>query len=92
MTKRKEQNVVNFDSIDFTVAGHWLSAMFNGDYTGLSDSEARQLDSFIARETNGLPAGHWAGGDEDDGAGFAQDEVSGMLADCYRVRYCYPIA
>ena len=84
--------MVNFDSIDFTVAGHWLSPLFNGDYTGLSDSEARQLDSFIARETNGLPAGHWTGGDEDDGAGFAHDEIGGLLDECYRVRYCYPIA
>ena len=77
---------MNFDSVELTIAGHWLSPLFNGDYTGLSDSESRQLDSFIARETNGLPAGHWAGGNEEDSAGFSTDEVSGMLADCYRVR------
>lgn len=87
-----KEETMNFDSVEFTIAGHWLSAMFNGDYTGLSDSEARQLDSFIASETRGLPAGHWAGGAEEDGAGFSTDEVSGMLADCYRVQYCYPIA
>lgn len=83
---------MKFDSVEFTIAGHWLSAMFNGDYTGLSDSEARQLDSFITRETNGLPAGHLAGGSEEDGVGFARDAISGLFADCYRVQYCFPTA
>lgn len=35
------------DYYDFAIAGHFLSALINGDYTGLDDNEAKQLDQFV---------------------------------------------
>lgn len=35
------------DYYDFSIAGHFLPALINGDYTGLDDNEAKQLDQFV---------------------------------------------
>jgi hypothetical protein len=35
------------DYYDFSIAGHFLPALINGDYTGLDDTEAKQLDQFV---------------------------------------------
>jgi hypothetical protein len=35
------------DYYDFAIAGHFLPALINGDYTGLDDTEAKQLDQFV---------------------------------------------
>ena len=35
------------DYYDFAIAGHFLPALINGDYTGLDDNEAKQVDQFI---------------------------------------------
>jgi hypothetical protein len=35
------------DYYEFAIAGHFLPALINGDYTGLDDNEAKQLDRFV---------------------------------------------
>ena len=35
------------DYYDFAIAGHFLPALINGDYTGLDNNEAKQLDEFL---------------------------------------------
>ncbi len=35
------------DYYDFAIAGHFLPALINGDYTGLDDNEAKQIDQFV---------------------------------------------
>ena len=67
------------DYYTLTIAAHYASALINGDYTGLEDSEAADLDAFM-REYWSLPdatldlpidAEHY----------FGTDEVSGLHAD-----------
>ena len=71
------------DHYELTLAGHWLSALVNGDYTGLEDNEAADLDVFMYD--------YWRLPDAlfsivDDTNRLAIDEVSGLLADCYTCR------
>jgi hypothetical protein len=35
------------DYCDFNISGHFLSALINDDYSGLTDEEAMQLDQFV---------------------------------------------
>ena len=35
------------DYYEFAIAGHFLPALINGDYTGLDETEAKQLDRFV---------------------------------------------
>jgi len=70
----------------FTLADHWLSAIINGDYTGLEDHEVEALDDFL----DYLPKhyhykapmhGIWdVIGDEGH---FARDEISNLHANCF---------
>jgi hypothetical protein len=72
---------MQFDRYEFNIAGHFASALINGDYTGLSDEDAECLNCFI---NDHVPAGagHWAGFDEDT-QNFVRDEVTGLWAECY---------
>ena len=67
--------IIEYDR--YSIAAHWAPASENGDYSGLSDDEAAQLEDFLAT----LPRGHqtWQWSDDVD---FARDEVSGLMADC----------
>jgi len=81
---------MKFNHITFTIGNWFASAIINGDYTGLTGKEEQQLDNFLESETRGLPRGHWDGFGEEDSAGFATDEVTGVKGDCSTVRYYYP--
>ena len=71
---------------NFTLADHWLSAIINGDYSGLEDHEVKTLDAFL----DDLPKhyhykapmhGIWdVIGDEGH---FARDEISHLHANCF---------
>ena len=71
---------------NFTLADHWISAIINGDYSGLEDNEVKTLDAFLAD----LPKhyhykapmhGIWdVIGDEGH---FARDEISHLHANCF---------
>jgi hypothetical protein len=81
---------MEFETFEFRLSGHWASAIINGDYSGLSDDEAEQLNSWINNNTPG--GGHFDGfSEDDDSLGFCRDNVSGLMADCFRVRYLQPI-
>jgi hypothetical protein len=43
------------DYYEETIAEHWLPALINADYTGLSDPEAADLAAFM-RQYDRLPA------------------------------------
>jgi len=69
-----------------TLAGHWLSALINGDETELSDDESADLDAFMRD--------YYALEDMiidivDDEPSFAVDAVSDLYADCYTVRFYF---
>jgi hypothetical protein len=74
------------DYYEFNLAGHWLAALINADYTGLSDTEAADLDAYMTHYDS-LP--DMTIGIVDDEPSFAVDAVSGLHADCYTVRFYF---
>jgi len=77
---------MNFDHYEYNISGHWLSALINSDYTGLTDHEEKQLDRFIAN----LPViGHWD--IDDDNPAYSIDEVSGDYAETYRAKLLFEV-
>jgi hypothetical protein len=66
---------------EYNIAGHWMAALINDDYTGLTAHEEKQLNNFI----NNLPVlGHW--NIDDDSANYSIDEVSGDYAETYKAK------
>jgi hypothetical protein len=67
------------DYYTLTLAAHYASALINGDYSGLNDDEAADLDAFmrdywkLPNATLDLPM--------DAEPYFGTDEVSGLHAD-----------
>lgn len=49
---------INFEPIEYTLPEWALSAIFNGDTTGLSDDDERALEAFLNSED--FSNGHWA--------------------------------
>jgi len=74
------------DYYEETIAGHYLSALINADYSGLSDDEAAELDAYMLTY-NALP--DLTISTDDDEPSFAVDAVSGLHADCYTVRFYF---
>ena len=63
---------------EYTLAEHWLSALINADYTGLSYKECKALDNFL----DCLPVfGNWDIVDESED--FKIDDISGLYAKTY---------
>jgi hypothetical protein len=71
------------DYYELTLADHYLPALINGDYSGLDDDEAADLDAFM-RDYWKLPDATLDITDKE--ISFAVDEVSGLHADCYTCR------
>lgn len=74
------------DHYEMKLAGHWLSALINGDETGLSDDESADLNAFM-REYYALE--DMTIDIVDDESQFAVDAISGLHADCYTVRFYF---
>lgn len=82
---------MKFEQYEYRVGAHFLSALFNGDTSGLSDEEERELaawEASVRGETGG--AGHWATLDDDDATDFTVCDVTGMGSDTRRVAYMVP--
>ena len=79
---------MKFDSYTYTISAHLLSAIINGDETGLDDDESDSLSDFLAN----LPApnGHWDC-DDADYSDFGRCEVMGLMSDVVVCRYMVPI-
>lgn len=79
---------------DYVLGAHFASAIVNGDYTGLSDSEANDLNQFIA----GLPNHyHYKTKqfknldlvDYCENPSFSRCEITGLHSDCLTFRLTY---
>lgn len=44
----------NVQTTDYILPAHWACVLINLDYTGFSDEDEAELDSFIDGEFNGL--------------------------------------
>ena len=99
-------NDMTFDYIPYRVNETYLSALFNGDYSGLDDTD----DAAIRRFEEGIPdviaragaigPGHWARNPEypeedetgDYGFSWTGDDVTGMAGNIAHLAYMFPIA
>lgn len=72
-----------FDKEEYTVGVHFLSPIFNGDYTGLEDQEESQLDQWL-REFP-LDQGHFSCDYQE--RFLAHCAVTGLLSDCINICY-----
>ena len=71
------------DYYEYSIAECFLSAIINGDYSGLGNQDIKALNIFLKHKPKN---GYWEVQNIDDGASFRMDEVSGLYADCYEVR------
>ncbi len=71
------------DYYELTLAAHYIPALVNDDYTGLSDAEAADLDAFM-RDYWKLPDATIGDIDFESHLGF--DEVSGLFGDCLTLK------
>jgi hypothetical protein len=80
---------MKFDYYTYQIGGHYLSAIINGDNSGLSDDENQELNLFL----DNLPVnnGHFDVMDFDNGTEFTTCEVSNLYSECYEVRLYFPL-
>ncbi len=69
---------MKFETVTAHIAEHWLPALINGDFAGLSDEDIRGLNAWEAAN----PCSHYSAGVD---LGFCRDDVSGLLANCVDV-------
>jgi len=80
---------MKFDYYQYEISGHFASAIINGDYSGLTDNEIRELDLFL----NNLPVdnGHFDLVDYDGEEFFSRCEISGLYSECLDFRLIFPL-
>jgi len=80
------------DSIEYHISAHYLSALINGDLTGLSDAEEIQLQDFEYQAQQDAPIGFEFGHFDvpnDYEADFDTCEVSGLQSQVVPVTAIY---
>ena len=77
-----------FEKIEFSIFGAYLSAIINGDYSGLSDDDESDLNDFLDATFREYGSGHWSIDSEEPS--FQFDEVSHLMGDCYDCTYNVP--
>ncbi len=74
---------MQWDHYEYRIGAHYLSALINGDYSGMSDAESAEFDEWLAdaksnaREA-GFTIGHWCDV-EDSGEDWGRCYVSGLF-------------
>lgn len=88
-TRIKKMNAKIWDSCTYRIADHFLPYLINGDASGLSNDERKELDAFVdeaftyAKE-DGFKASHWAVEDDSENVGFC--DVCDKLANVATVK------
>jgi hypothetical protein len=80
---------MKFDYYQYEISGHFASAIINGDYSGLIDSDIKELDLFM----DNLPVenGHFDIVDYDGEGFFSRCEISGLYSECLNFRLYFPL-
>jgi hypothetical protein len=79
---------MNFDYYTFNIGSPFLSAIINGDHSGLSDQEETDLNCFM----DNLPVKNGHFDLMEDEGNFSRCEVSGLYSDCVETRLYFPVA
>lgn len=69
---------MHFEQYDYTIGTHYISAIINGDTSGLNDDEEQMLNDFLSCDV--FQNGHWAVPDNDES--FSRCDISGLMGDC----------
>lgn len=72
------------DYFEYTIAGEYLPALINGDYSGLEDHEIKLFDSWYASTQENTPSGLFEVVGEE--SNFDTCEVCGLFSDTVTVR------
>ena len=80
---------MKFDYYQYEISAHFASAIINGDYSGLIDSDIKELDLFM----DNLPVdnGHFDIVDYDGEGFFSRCEISGLYSECLNFRLYFPL-
>jgi hypothetical protein len=78
---------MDFDYIDHKICGHFLSALINGDYTGLNDAEEKLFFDWMDH-VHKLNAHFDVISDEGE---FSHCEIVDLMGDVYIVRQFFPV-
>ena len=71
---------MKFSTHNYQIAGVYLSALFNNDWSGLCEEDTTLLTAFLQR----IPgSGHWSNDGSDSGF-FGSCDVCGLKADVYK--------
>lgn len=80
---------MKFDQVEFDIGSRYLSALINGDFSGLEDEEAKLFDVWETNvRTSCGNVGHWAA--LDDSNEFGCCDVTGLRGDVTKVAYMFP--
>ena len=76
--------MLQWDSYEFKVAGHFLSALINADESGMSDEESAEFNAWeeSARQNarnSGFTIGHWSC-DSEESDEWGRCDVTGLFA------------
>ena len=80
---------MKFDYYQYEISAHFVSAIFNGDYSSLIDSDIKELDLFMSN----LPVdnGHFDLVDYDGEGFFSRCEICGLYSECLKIRLFFPL-
>ena len=77
---------MKFDFYTFTISQHFSSALINGDYSGLTDNEVKDLDLFM----DNLPIS-FIDFDCESEPFFAKCEICGLFSECLDFKLYFPL-
>jgi hypothetical protein len=80
---------MKFDYYTFNIGAHYLSAIINGDESGLTNTEISEINRFMDE----LPVknGHFDLIDYDGETFFSDCDICGLFSECYEARLYFPI-
>lgn len=76
-----------WDCYEYQIAGHYLSALINGDESGFEDDDAAKFHTWL--ESTPDVNGHWDCDSDEGSERFARCDVSGLLASVVTVRLMF---
>lgn len=76
--KRLKAELSPFEFRQYTIGSHFLSAIINDDWTGLTDGEDKDLRRFTYTQVGEF----WTTDPDDEEARFAKCEVTGLMCNC----------
>ena len=75
--------MTKFDTVEFTVPNSYLSALINGDYSGLEESDIEEIETFVQDTVNKYGHAHFSGC-KDVGM-RTRNDINNLFSDCSEI-------